>query len=45
LTTPEGIIMPEEWCVLHHPHDDLECQDMADIWYWNDGKHQQEGKL
>lgn len=29
----------EEWCVLRHPHDGEECQDMSDIWHYNDGRH------
>lgn len=28
----------ETWCVLFAGHDQ-ECQDMADIWWFNDGKH------
>jgi hypothetical protein len=29
---------PDE-CVLYHPHDGEECQDLADIHWHNDGKH------
>lgn len=28
----------EAWCILTENHED-ECQDMADVFWWNDGKH------
>lgn len=34
----------EDWCVLHHPHEGEQCQDMSDIWSYNDGQHHCEGK-
>lgn len=29
----------EDWCVLTPDHDGQDCQDMADIWFYNDGRH------
>jgi hypothetical protein len=31
-------LSPDE-CVLYHPHDGEECQDLADIHWHNDGRH------